>query len=80
MATPYRGNPSGNFSGEGAIDSLRDRRVFVETYGCRYNFGDTAKLVEVLKQNGNAIVGSADLADTIISIPTRWSDLRSGGC
>jgi len=66
MATPSRGNPSGNSSGEGAIDFLRDRRVFVETYGCRYNFGDTAKLVEVLKQNGNAIVASEDLADTII--------------
>jgi MiaB/RimO family radical SAM methylthiotransferase len=66
MAVPSRGTLSGNSSGEKAIDSLRDRHVFVETYGCRYNFGDTAKLVEVLKQNGNAIVGSEDLADTII--------------
>ena len=66
MATPHRGTLSGNSSGEEAIDSLRDRRVFVETYGCRYNFGDTVKLVEILKQNGNTIVGSEDLADTII--------------
>ena len=66
MATLHRLLPSGNSSGEGTIDSIRDRRVFVETYGCRYNFGDTAKLVEVLKQNGNVIVGSEDLADTII--------------
>ncbi len=66
MATPYRPPPSGNSSGEGTIDSIRDRHVFIETYGCRYNFGDTAKLIEVLKQKGNVIVESEDLADTII--------------
>ena len=58
--------PSGISSGEGTIDSIRDRHVFIETYGCRYNFGDTAKLIEVLKQKGNVIVESEDLADTII--------------
>lgn len=45
---------------------LRGRRVFIETYGCRYNFGDTAKLVEVLKNLGSIIVDSADRADSVV--------------
>ena len=34
---------------QGLIDALRGRSVYIETYGCRYNFGDTAKLVEILQ-------------------------------
>ncbi len=52
--------------GVGALDALRDRRVCIETYGCRYNFGDTAKLVEILKHQGCIIAGSPDEADTVI--------------
>ena len=42
------------------------RRVFIETYGCRYNFGDTAKLVEILKHEGAVIVESPDIADAAV--------------
>jgi MiaB-like tRNA modifying enzyme len=48
------------------LDSLRGRRIFIETYGCRYNFGDTAKLVEVLKSLGSTQVDSADQADVVV--------------
>jgi MiaB-like tRNA modifying enzyme len=40
--------------------------VFIETYGCRYNFGDTAKLAEVLKRRGCILVDSPDEADAVI--------------
>jgi len=48
------------------IETLRARRVFIETYGCRFNFGDSAKLVEVLKTIGSEVVDSAEEADAII--------------
>lgn len=48
------------------LEKLRDRTVFIETYGCRYNFGDTAKLGEVLKKNGCTIVDLPDKADAVI--------------
>ena len=40
--------------------------IYIETYGCRYNFGDTAKLIEVLKHKGSTIVSSAEEADAVI--------------
>ena len=51
---------------QGLIDALRGRSVYIETYGCRYNFGDTAKLVEVLQYYGSIIVDKADEADAVI--------------
>ena len=48
------------------LEMFRDKNVFVETYGCRYNFGDTAKLVEILKHKGSTFVDSAKEADTVI--------------
>lgn len=48
------------------LEMFRDKSVFIETYGCRYNFGDTAKLVEILKHKGSTFVDSAKEADTVI--------------
>ena len=48
------------------LDALRGRSVYIETYGCRYNFGDTAKLVEVLRHHGCTIVENPDEAEAII--------------
>ena len=53
-------------AGCSALELLRCQRVYVETYGCRYNFGDTAKLEEVLKWQGNVLVDNADSADAVI--------------
>jgi len=56
----------GNISEPDTFDIFRNKRVFIETYGCRYNFGDTAKLVEILKHIGSTFVDSAKEADAII--------------
>jgi len=47
-------------------DALYGRSVFIETYGCRYNFGDTAKLVEILVHHGGRIVEDPDEAEAVI--------------
>lgn len=48
------------------LERLFGRRVFIETYGCRYNFGDSAKLVEVLKHHGSTLVTTEADADAIV--------------
>jgi threonylcarbamoyladenosine tRNA methylthiotransferase CDKAL1 len=48
------------------FETFRDRSVYIETYGCRYNFGDTAKLIEILKDKGSTFVDSAEVADAVI--------------
>jgi MiaB/RimO family radical SAM methylthiotransferase len=60
------GNDCSSTASTGWLAALSNRCVFIETYGCRYNFGDTAKLVEILKSNGSTIVGSADVADALV--------------
>jgi len=55
-----------NIKVTGALEKLRNQRIYIETYGCRYNFGDSAKLIEVLKHQGSTIVGTADEADVVI--------------
>jgi threonylcarbamoyladenosine tRNA methylthiotransferase CDKAL1 len=56
----------GNISDIDILEMFRDKSVFIETYGCRYNFGDTAKLVEILKHKGSTLVDSAKEADAVI--------------
>ncbi len=46
--------------------ALAKKRVYIETYGCRFNFGDTANLVEVLRQYGSTFVASPDDADAVV--------------
>lgn len=48
------------------LDTLSGRSVYIETYGCRYNFGDTAKLVEILRYHGGTVVENPDEAEAII--------------
>ena len=48
------------------LEKLGHQRIYIETYGCRYNFGDTAKLIEVLKHHGSTLVSSAKEADAVI--------------
>ena len=48
------------------FETFRERNVYIETYGCRYNFGDTAKLIEILKSKGSTLVDSAEAADSVI--------------
>lgn len=48
------------------LEKLRGRSVYMETYGCRYNFGDTAKLVEILRHYGVTVTENPDRADAIV--------------
>jgi MiaB-like tRNA modifying enzyme len=45
---------------------LRGRSVYIETYGCRYNFGYTAKRVETLRHHGCTVVEEPDDAEAVI--------------
>jgi tRNA A37 methylthiotransferase MiaB len=51
---------------QGFPAALLGRSVYIETYGCRYNFGDTAKLVEILRHYGGTVVDNPDEAEAII--------------
>jgi MiaB/RimO family radical SAM methylthiotransferase len=62
--TPETG--CGNSADIQILETFRDRSVYIETYGCRYNFGDTAKLIEILKCKGSTLVDSAEAADAVI--------------
>jgi len=62
----------GKQSGDTARDSvdlfagLKGKRVYIETYGCRYNFGDTANLVAVMEHYGGTVVSSPEEADAVV--------------
>ncbi|MFA5346608.1 MAG: tRNA (N(6)-L-threonylcarbamoyladenosine(37)-C(2))-methylthiotransferase [Methanoregula sp.] len=56
----------GNITLSDSLEKLRYLRIYIETYGCRYNFGDTVKLIEVLKYLGSTLVSSAEEADAVI--------------
>ena len=58
--------PCGDDTGTGWIAALSKKRVYIETYGCRYNFGDSADLAEVVKHNGATLVDTAEEADVVI--------------
>lgn len=52
--------------GDGVLQPLYHRKVYIETYGCRYNFGDSANLREILLHHGSTLVGSAEEADLVV--------------
>jgi len=58
--------PAGSIQKSDVPVALRNRQVFIETYGCRYNFGDTAKLMEVLRHHGCTFVDTPEDADVVI--------------
>jgi threonylcarbamoyladenosine tRNA methylthiotransferase CDKAL1 len=55
-----------NREGIPILEKFCKKSVYIETYGCRYNFGDTAKLIEILKSLGSTLVDSAEAADAVI--------------
>jgi len=56
---------SGNFPPQKGLPDFTGKRVYIETYGCRYNFGDTAKLKEFLQHQGCTVVQSEEDADAV---------------
>ena len=65
---PRPGSVAGDSGAAGVsvLGTLCNRRVSIETYGCRYNFGDSAKLAEILKHQGCTITDSAEDADAVV--------------
>jgi threonylcarbamoyladenosine tRNA methylthiotransferase CDKAL1 len=57
---------NGNTKIDDILGKLHCQRVYIETYGCRYNFGDSSKLIAVLENQGSTIVNSADEADVVV--------------
>lgn len=50
----------------GNLSGLFGKKVYIETYGCSYNFGDTANLAEVIRHHGSLLVDSPDDADAVV--------------
>jgi MiaB-like tRNA modifying enzyme len=48
------------------IASLHHKRVFLKTFGCTYNHGDSRKLAEVLRSQGCIFVDDASLAEAVV--------------
>ena len=49
-----------------ALNQLRNIRLYAETYGCTYNFGDTEKIIEIARSQGCTIVETAEDADAVL--------------
>lgn len=49
-----------------SITGIRNKRVYIETYGCTYNYGDTGKIRKILESQGCVITPSPDDADCIL--------------
>ena len=50
----------------GTLAGIRDLPVYVKTFGCTYNAGDSRKLTEVLKTQGCTIVDSPHLTGAVV--------------
>lgn len=48
------------------ITGIRNKRVYIETYGCTYNYGDTGRLKAILESQGCVITPSPDDADCVL--------------
>jgi MiaB/RimO family radical SAM methylthiotransferase len=65
--TPRTPEKTGLLIRDGAVfEAFSGKKVYIETYGCRYNFGDTANMIEVLRHNGCFPVADPEQADAII--------------
>jgi threonylcarbamoyladenosine tRNA methylthiotransferase CDKAL1 len=49
-----------------ALRGIKNSRVYIHTFGCTYNHGDTRKLTEVLRHQGCTISRSPEGADVIV--------------
>ena len=66
--TTMQGCQPGNNPGEipEVFSQLAGKWIYIETYGCAYNFGDAADLAEVLRHLGSTIADSPEDADAVI--------------
>jgi len=45
---------------------VRNRKVYIETYGCQMNVNDSEIVASLMEQNGFDMTGKADEADIIL--------------
>ncbi|TAJ44593.1 MiaB/RimO family radical SAM methylthiotransferase [Methanofollis fontis] len=48
------------------MERLRDRRVYIETYGCTYNHADTGWLIGILEGQGCTVTADPAKADAVV--------------
>ncbi|QSZ68084.1 tRNA (N(6)-L-threonylcarbamoyladenosine(37)-C(2))-methylthiotransferase [Methanofollis aquaemaris] len=48
------------------MDEFRDRRVWIETYGCTYNQADSHRLAGILEGQGCTVVDDPEAADLVV--------------
>ena len=53
------------YAGCKALRAITNKAVFIETFGCTYNHGDSRKLSQVLKSQGCTLVDSPDRAGVV---------------
>ncbi len=51
---------------ENILEAVRGKKVYLRTYGCTYNAGDSVKLSEILRSQGCTFTDSSEKADAII--------------
>ncbi|OPX73372.1 MAG: coproporphyrinogen III oxidase [Methanoregulaceae archaeon PtaB.Bin152] len=59
-------NGAGYLPGRNTIRSIVQKRVYIKTYGCTYNEGDSRKLAAVLEHQGCTLVSRPEEADAVI--------------
>ncbi len=59
-------NGTGCFPGKNTIRSISQKKVFIKTYGCTYNEGDSRKLAAVLERQGCTLVSRPEEAGAVI--------------
>lgn len=50
----------------GALHALAGKKVFLRTFGCTYNAGDSWKLAEILKAQGCTLIEDPAVADVVV--------------
>lgn len=59
-------NGSGRFPDMNTIRSIAQKKVYIKTYGCTYNEGDSRKLAAVLERQGCTLVNRPEEAEAVI--------------
>ena len=55
-----------NHRGCDALRAIKNKAVYILTFGCTYNYGDSRKLIGIFTRQGCRIVDSPDFADVVV--------------
>jgi hypothetical protein len=85
-AHPFNKSQSVRFEPDGQWEqALSGRPVYIRTFGCAYNAGDSDLLASVLKNRGSILVSDPAMADAVIlntcnRIVQRAEDVQGDQC